>query len=349
MTKLALFLLLVVAPSLFHAASLDNLEESGVYIKPFTKSMYHYINEKANTTWKAGPTKFDSWSLAAVKRLMGVPLEHIPHVTRGLPVREYEITVGDLPDEFDSRTQWPECPTIQEIRDQGNCGSCWAISAVEAMSDRICVNSQAKANLHLSTEDMVSCCHTCGFGCNGGYPQMAWEHFKRTGICTGGNYNTNEGCKPYSIPECEHHTNGTRPPCQGDSHTPKCTSSCSNSGYNVTYTKDKSFGNSVYTIKSQEEQIRMEIMKNGPVQTAFTVYEDFPSYKSGVYQKKAGSALGGHAVKIVGWGIEDDTPYWLVANSWNTDWGWNGFFKIRRGKNECGIESGVVAGIPKQH
>ncbi len=53
-------------------------------------------------------------------------------------------------------------------------------------------------------------------------------------------------------------------------------------------------------------------MKNGPVQTAFTVYEDFPTYKSGVYKHVSGSALGGHAVKMVGWGVEDGTPYWLV-------------------------------------
>jgi len=56
--------------------------------------------------------------------------------------------------------------------------------------------------------------------------------------------------------------------------------------------------------------------------------------------------LGGHAIKIMGWGVEDGTPYWLVANSWNEDWGDKGTFKILRGQDECGIESGVVAGMP---
>lgn len=46
-------------------------------------------------------------------------------------------TAADLPESFDARTQWPNCPTIQEIRDQGSCGSCWAFGAVEAMSDRV--------------------------------------------------------------------------------------------------------------------------------------------------------------------------------------------------------------------
>jgi cathepsin B len=56
-------------------------------------------------------------------------------------------------------------------------------------------------------------------------------------------------------------------------------------------------------------------MKNGPVQTAFSVFEDFLSYTSGVYQHAHGQEVGGHAVKIVGWGVDGDVPYWLIANS----------------------------------
>jgi len=62
-------------------------------------------------------------------------------------------------------------------------------------------------------------------------------------------------------------------------------------------------------------------MTYGPVEGAFTVYEDFLTYKSGVYSHKSGSALGGHAIKILGYGTENGTPYWLCANSWNEDWG----------------------------
>ena len=69
-------------------------------------------------------------------------------------------------------------------------------------------------------------------------------------------------------------------------------------------------------------------MTHGPVTGAFTVYEDFLAYKSGVYQHKTGRALGGHAIKIIGWGTEDDLDYWLVMNSWNEDWGDKGLFKI---------------------
>lgn len=56
--------------------------------------------------------------------------------------------------------------------------------------------------------------------------------------------------------------------------------------------------------------------------------------------------MGGHAVKIVGWGTENGVDYWLVANSWSTKWGEDGYFKIIRGTNDCGFEQSVFAGTP---
>jgi cathepsin B len=67
---------------------------------------------------------------------------------------------------------------------------------------------------------------------------------------------------------------------------------------------------------------------------------------TGVYQHVAGSVLGGHAIRILGWGVENGTSYWLVANSWNSDWGDNGYFRILQGRDECGIESSISAGLP---
>jgi len=90
-----------------------------------------------------------------------------------------------------------------------------------------------------------------------------------------------------------------------------------------------------------------DLYEYGSVTAAFTVYEDFVAYKSGVYEHKTGRALGGHAIKIVGYGVEDGTEYWLVMNSWNDSWGDNGYFKIKRGADECGIESQVSAGNPR--
>ena len=84
-----------------------------------------------------------------------------------------------------------------------------------------------------------------------------------------------------------------------------------------------------------------ELYTNGPVEASFLVYEDFLYYKSGnmiisskiskncgeseliegVYQHVTGKYMGSHAVKILGWGTENSTAYWLAANSWNMDWG----------------------------
>ena len=68
-------------------------------------------------------------------------------------------------------------------------------------------------------------------------------------------------------------------------------------------------------------KIQTDIMTNGPVTGAFTVYSDFPSYKSGVYKHTTNEQLGGHAVVMMGWGTENGTPYWLIKNSWNEQWG----------------------------
>ena len=69
------------------------------------------------------------------------------------------------------------------------------------------------------------------------------------------------------------------------------------------------------------------------------------SYRGGVYRRKSSNLLGGHAVKIVGWGKDTDgTEYWIVANSWNTTWGEQGFFRIAFG--ECGFEDSLWAGQP---
>jgi len=218
---------------------------------------------------------------------------------------------------------------------------------VEAMSDRICIASKGNDNAHISAEDLLSCCSTCGMGCNGGFPPAAWKYFEENGLVTGGQYNSHEGCRPYTIEPCEHHVNGSRQPCTGEEgDTPKCIKKCE-SGYSLPYGKDKHYGVSAYSIGQDVEQIMTEIMTHGPVEGAFTVYADFPSYKSGVYQHETGAALGGHAIKIIGWGEEDGVPYWLIVNSWNSDWGDNGTFKILRGKDECGIESEISTGLPK--
>nr|AGL33709.1 cathepsin B [Sinonovacula constricta] len=312
----------------------------------FGEEFVNFHNSRKDVSWKATTENFRNLrpqdKLAYVKRMCGVIPR--PSGVEKLPVKD--IQVGDIPDTFDARTAWPNCPSVKEVRDQGACGSCWAFGCVEAATDRMCIQSQGKMNVHFSAEDLVSCCgFSCGNGCDGGFLEGAWNYLKRDGIVTGGPYNSKQGCQPYQIKACDHHVVGHLAPCQGDGPTPRCEKKCI-SNYNNTYKADKHHASSSYAVEGVEK-IQTEIMTNGPVEAAFTVYADFPTYKSGVYQHMSGAPLGGHAIKILGWGTEDSKPYWLVANSWNPDWGDNGFFKILRGSDECGIESNIVAGMMK--
>eukprot|EP00121_Abeoforma_whisleri_P001549 Awhi_evm2s1381 len=152
-----------------------------------------------------------------------------------------------------------------------------------------------------------------------------------------------DSCYPYEIPMCSHHVQSKLPACKGEGPTPKCKVQCSEKNYGIAFNADKQFADSAYSV-SGEEAMQREIMENGPITVAYTVYADFPTYKSGVYQHVTGGMMGGHAVKMIGWGVEKGTPYWIINNSWNNQWGDDGTFKILRGKNECGIENAGSAG-----
>jgi cathepsin B len=197
----------------------------------------------------------------------------------------------------------------------------------------------------VSPQEIMSCCNYCGDGCKGGDPAQAWDYWYNSGVVSGGLYGNTETCQPYSIKPCEHHVEGPRPKCNDKEPTPKCEHQCQDK-YPKHFTEDKHYGKHSYGISRQNEKIQMELMNNGPIEAAFTVYEDFLNYKSGVYQHIHGKVLGGHAVRVLGWGVENGAAYWLVSNSWNTDWGDKGAFKILRGHNECGIEHYLVAGMP---
>jgi cathepsin B len=262
-----------------------------------------------------------------------------------LPIKRHTVSNVALPTNFDARQQWGStCPSTKEVRDQGACGSCWAFGAVEAMTDRTCIASGGKNQAHLSAEDMASCCgFSCGDGCNGGYPSAAWSYWQSTGVVTGANYNQNPTlCFPYTIAACDHHVNGSLPPCGAIQPTPTCTQQCVD-GEN--WSSSKHMGSSAYQLQSVADA-QQDLYTNGPFEADFDVYEDFLAYKSGVYTHTTGAYLGGHAIKILGWVVEAGVNYWWVANSWNSDWGDNGFFKIARGTDECGIEDDMNAGLP---
>lgn len=274
-----------------------------------------------------------------------------------LPQKRIEVP-DDLPKFFDASEKWLKCDFIRHVRDVGSCSSSWAVSVASVITDRACITSDGKINELISAEDILSCCgDDCGKGCGGGIPAKAWNFWVEKGVPTGGLYR-GSGCRPYSIPPCGHwRPIGPHPPCYSleVSETPKCDKSCVSS--DKTYEEDKVKGDKVYSV-SGEKEIMTEIMTNGPVQAVMQVFGDFPVHREGVYYHQVGFTVGNHSVKIIGWGEDSDdendpsepiTKYWVAVNSWNANWGERGLFKIRRGNNECGIESQVMAGVPIKH
>ena len=286
------------------------------------------------TTWKAKIYKRDIAPL--IGSWKETPETRLPEKT------SFKTTNDELPEYFDLREQFPQCESIKEIRDQSRCGACWAFGAAETMSDRICIHSNGQLQTRVSSLHLISCCGSCGSGCFGGYPQVAFSYWRNDGIPSGGLYGDTETCKPYFLPPCDDHMHK----CEDYVDTPTCENKCQD-GYPKTVDEDKSYAESVYSIKG-EENIMKEIYESGSVEATFVIYEDFGDYSSGVYQHVTGSSLGIHAVKIIGWGItEEGVKYWIIANSWNENWGEKGFFRMIRGTNDGGLESACVAGIPK--
>lgn len=299
-----------------------------------TQELVDSINRIPGNTWKASAANghlITGATKEQIKGLLGVKKNPNFHLPKRVFTEKENLTV--LPAEFDSATNWPDCPTITNIRDQSACGSCWAVAAAEAMSDRYCVG-KVNSNLEISADDLMSCCWYCGSGCEGGDPDSAWSWWTSTGLVA-------ETCQPYPFPKCDHHgAPGPYPPCPAATYpTPSCSSTCTDSG---TYTLYK--GKSSYSL-SGENDFMKELYTNGPFEVAFSVYEDFVTYTSGVYIQKSNQYLGGHAVRIVGWGELNNVKYWKIANSWNQDWGMNGYFLIERGTDMCGIEDAGSAGL----
>jgi len=253
-----------------------------------------------------------TYSLTQLRGMLGTNNE----ATTQAPLDLVEpVGVSSIPDNFDWRQQG-NC--VHPIRDQQQCGSCWAFGATEALSDRFCIASNGAVDVVLSPQDMVSC-DWWDMGCNGGILSFAWSYLSNTGVAT-------DDCTPYT---------------SGAGQVQSCPKSCADGSPIKKYKCAKS---STVNAKGVAA-IQSEIYANGPVETGFDVYEDFFSYKSGIYVYTAGAKAGGHAVKIIGWGQENGVNYWICANSWGTAWGMDGFFNIEWG--QCGIDSSTYACKPQ--
>lgn len=299
------------------------------------------VNSK-QTSWVAAvPPKFSS--VEAVKPFLGAfrpgDAQYEEPEVMDIPARNEA-----LPDSFDAAEKWPNCTVISNVRDQSACGSCWAFGSASSFEARACIVTGK--DIKYSPED-TAFCSSAGFGCNGG--NSAWNWFKTSGVVTGGDFpdaGNGETCYPYSLAPCAHHVPASEkyPACPGDEGSPQCKSTCTDSTYGGSYSSDKLRATSAYSVRG-ETQIMQELVDNGPLYVSFDVYSDFETYKSGVYHAVSQDYLGGHAVTLVGYGTLNGEKYWKIKNSWNEQWGDNGHFLIRRGVDECGIESGVSAGL----
>jgi cysteine peptidase C len=319
---------------LIAAASAHKHDDDLIFTEEFVKEIHSLQN-----TWNASLDQGSYFDKRYFTVKMGKQLCGARKGVKKLPPKEFKhIDVNALPTNFDSSVNWPNCKTILNIRDQSACGSCWAFGAAEAISDRYCtvLGASGNPNLEISSAWLMSCCAECGDGCQGGFPEAAWQYWVDNGLPT-------DTCDPYPFPKCEHHIPRNHYPiCPHNIYpTPSCNTTCTDGSSPTMYN-----GKTAYSLAGQH-QMMTDIHAHGPIEVAFNVYADFLTYKSGVYKHVSGALLGGHAVKAIGWGVTSSgTHYWIINNSWNADWGMKGQFWILRGVDECGIEDDAAAGLP---
>lgn len=292
-------LVLLTLPALLLAGPALRLQDE---MPAVTQDIVDQVNSHGE--WKASLDWVGDMTIGEARRMMGALPSTRKHPSASLgALRDYL----SVPSTFDARTEWPAC--VSAIRNQGSCGSNWAISATDTLADRICIQSNSTTVVELSPQWLVSCDYENN-GCGGGYIQDAWKYMESHGVPL-------DSCDPYVSG-----SNGM----SGD-----CSANCAQF-YKAT---DIKYYSDPYSIQAA-------ILAGGPVETAFTVYQDFISYESGVYMYRYGGEVGGQAVKIVGWGAEGPQNYWIVANTWGTTWGISGYFWIAWG--QCGIDSDAISG-----
>jgi len=324
-------------------------------------AMVAQINAIPGITWQAAISpRFEGQPIGASKSLLGVKdgaKEYLDNAVRLGAVKKMPVVMTtDLPTAFDSATNpaWKSCAKIiADIRDQSNCGCCWAFGAASAASDRMCIATNGTVALPLSAEDVCFC--GSQDGCGGGMLPDAWQYISNSGAVTGGQDGDDALglCSDFSLPHCHHHGPvGKDPyPAEGakgcpSQTSPQCPTKCASSSKapHADFAKDKfKFSGDVVTYPTHADTIAKAIMDHGPVEAAFNVFGDFENYAGGIYTVTSQKQLGGHAIRIVGWGEEKGTKYWKVANSWNPYWGEKGYFRIKRGTNEAGIEEQVTS------
>jgi len=214
-------------------------------------------------------------------------------------LNEETTSIRGVPDSID----WREKNAVNAVKNQQQCGSCWAFSTIAAVEG---AHALSTGNLlSLSEQQLVDCSQAEGNeGCNGGLMDQGFEYIiKQSGICTEQDY-------PYTAQD------GT---CKASS----CKSAVTISSY-----KD---------VPQNDEKTLLAVAAQGVVAVAIEADQvGFQFYSGGVFDGKCGTSLD-HGVAVVGYGTDSGKDYWIVRNSWGGDWGDKGYIRMVRNKNQCGI------------
>ena len=294
--------------------------------RKFVKNL-EYVAEINNRTklWQAThyPELDDMTFRERLQRAGGIPkYGRFPFPGSVTANREVQDKASQLPDSYDWR-KVGGVNYLSPIRNQGQCGSCYAFSSMGMLEARIRVRTNNTMQPVFSPQDVVSCSEYAQ-GCEGGFPYLiAGKYAEDFGV-------VEETCYAYKA------------------HDSKCEEEANCLRYHST---DYYYVGGYYGACS-EEAMRVELVQNGPMSVSFEVYPDFQQYKRGIYHhtgledKFNPWEITNHAVLLVGYGEEEGTKYWIVKNSWGENWGEEGYFRIMRGVDETSIESMAVAATP---
>jgi cathepsin L len=201
---------------------------------------------------------------------------------------------------------WREKGVVNAIKDQAQCGSCWAFSAIQAQESQWAIKH---AKLYSLSEQNLIDCDSTSSGCDGGLMENAYEYVIKN---QNGKFML-EDDYPYA---------GIDGTCKFDA--------------SKAVTQIVSF---LDVTEGDEKDLAEKIAQYGPASIAIDASDwSFQLYSSGIYDESAcSSSMLDHGVGCVGYGSENGVNYWIVRNSWGTSWGEKGYIRMIKDKsNQCG-------------